>query len=82
MSLIGIFAKFIYLLYISVLRYYSLRLLQNCKSYQLKGKFCGNFLGILGYSPHKTEFNNLGTTEIQAQYLVNLFFEGIFWYSL
>jgi hypothetical protein len=47
MSLIEILAKFIILLYISVLKYYSLRLLQNCKSYQLKTKFFGNFFGIL-----------------------------------
>ena len=69
MSLIGIFVRFICLLYISVLKYYSLRLLQNCKSYQLKSRFCGNFLGILRYNPHKTEFNIL-IPVIQAQYAV------------
>ena len=47
-------------------------------NYQLESKFCGNSFDILRYSPHKTEFNNLGPV-IRARYLVNLLlFEGIF----
>ena len=53
-------ARFIIPPYIYVLKYHSLRLLQNCKSYQLKSSFYDNFRGILRYSPHKTEFDNLG----------------------
>jgi hypothetical protein len=60
MSLIGIFAEFIFILYISVLKYCPLRLPQNCMNYQLESKFCGNSFDILRYSPHKTEFNHLG----------------------
>jgi hypothetical protein len=59
------------------LKYCSLRLLQNCKSYQPKNNFCGDFLGILRYSPHKTGFDNFGPV-IWARYVVNLFFEGGF----
>jgi hypothetical protein len=77
MSVIGIFARFIILLYISVLKYYSLRLLQNYKSYQLKSRFRRDFLSILRYSLHKTEFNNLDPV-IRARYVVNLLLEGGF----
>ena len=48
----------------------------------MKSKFCGDFFGILRYSPYKTEFDNLGPV-IRARYVVvNLLFEGIYWYSL
>ena len=69
-----VFSRFNFLLYISVLKYYSLRLLQNCKSFQLKSRFCGNFFNILRYSPHKAEFDNFGPI-IRARYVVNLLFE-------
>ena len=39
------------------------------------------FFGILRYSLHKTEFDNLGPV-IWARYVVNLFFEGVFWCNL
>jgi hypothetical protein len=77
MSLIGISAKSILFLCTSVLKHCSLGLLQNCKSYQLKREFCSNVLGILRYSQHKTEINNLSPV-IRAQYVVNLLFEEIF----
>ena len=61
MRLIGIFARIIFLSYISALKHCSLKLLQTCKSYQPKSRFCGKFfLGILRYSRRKTEFDNLG----------------------
>ena len=78
MSLIWFFARFISHFYICVLKYYSLRLLQNCKSYLRKTRFCSSFYCILRYSPHKTEFYNLDPV-IQAGYVVNLFFEEGFW---
>jgi hypothetical protein len=82
MSLIRIFARFMFLLYyISVLEYYFLRLLQNCKSYPQKNIFWGNFFGILRYSQYKTEFDTLDPV-IWARYVVKLIFEGVFWYSL
>ena len=73
-----IFARIIFLSYISVLKYRSLWLLQYCKSYQLKRSFCGNFFGVLRYSPHKTEFYNSGPI-IRVWYVVDLLFEGVFW---
>ena len=80
MSFIGFTAKFNFLLfyYISVLKYCSSRLLQNCKSYQLKSKFCSSFLGIVKCSPYKTEFGNLGLV-VWVGYVISLFFEEIFW---
>ena len=73
MSLIGISAKFIILLFIYALKLYILKLLINCKSYKLKSTFCGDFHGILRYSPHKTEFDNVSPV-IRALYVVNLLF--------
>ena len=81
MSLIGILSRFIIILYISVLKYYSLRLLQNCKNYRLKNRYCDDYLCILRYSPHKMKFNNLNPV-IRAQNVVNLLSEGIFCYNI
>jgi hypothetical protein len=55
-----------------------LRLFQNCKSYQPKNKFSGNFSGILRYSPHKTEFDNSGLTMGKNAKLAILKFAVIF----
>ena len=47
-----------------------------------KVDFVAIFLVILRYNPHKMEFDNLGSV-IQAQYAINLLFEGgFFWCSL
>ena len=45
-----------------------MRLLKNCKGYQLKSRFYGNFFSILRYSPHKTEFVNFGPVS-RARYV-------------
>ena len=81
MSLIGISARFIFLLYISGLKYYSLRLIEICKNYQLKSKFCSNFLRILRYSPQKTEFIYLDPV-MRARYAVNQSFGKVFFDSV
>ena len=81
-ALLRVLLDVFFFFYISVLKYYSLRLLQNCKSYQLKSRFYDDFLSILRYNQHKTEFNNV-VPVIWARYVINLLFKGIFfWYSL
>jgi hypothetical protein len=77
MRSIEILTRFISPLSIFTLKYYCLKLLQNCKSYQLKTRFCSTFFGILRYSPHKTELDNLDPV-IWAQYVAVLLFGGDF----